>query len=45
MKKIIIQIGENMHLITIYLRKLAHFRFKISFLRFTKMSALAILGI
>jgi hypothetical protein len=44
MMKIIIQIGENMHVLAIYSRKWAHFKFKYPLFRFTKMSAPAILG-
>jgi hypothetical protein len=44
MMKIIIHIGENMHVLTIYIRKLAYVKFKGFLFRFTKMSGRAILG-
>jgi hypothetical protein len=45
MKKIIMQIGEKMHVLMIRLRKLAYFKFKDHFLQFAKkISTLAILG-
>jgi hypothetical protein len=42
--KIIIYIGENMHVLTIYLRKLAHFKFNGFLSDLQNMSCLAILG-
>jgi hypothetical protein len=40
-----IYIGENMHILIIYLRKLAYFKCKGLFFNLQKISALAILGL